>query len=83
MNRHKPEEVVSKLGQDEVLVGQGVVWVGAIREIGITEQTYSSWRRRYGEPLKKLKCHGGGQGKLLSPAPAGCRANTAPRSVMG
>jgi len=38
--RHKPEEIVTKLRQVEVLVGQGMARVDAIREVRITEQTY-------------------------------------------
>ena len=38
--RHKPEEIVSKLRQVEVLVGQGTARVDAIRKVGNTEQTY-------------------------------------------
>jgi hypothetical protein len=37
--RHKPEEIVTKLRQVEVLVGQGMARVDAIREVRITEQT--------------------------------------------
>ena len=33
--RHKPEEIVTKLRQVEVLVGQGMARIDAIREIGI------------------------------------------------
>ncbi|OOY97261.1 transposase, partial [Solemya velum gill symbiont] len=40
IKRHKPEEIVQKLRQVEVLVGQGTARIDAIREIGITEQTY-------------------------------------------
>ena len=57
--RHKPEEIVAKLRQVEVLVGQGMARIDAIREIRITEQTYYRWRRRYGgmgtDQLKELK----------------------------
>ena len=38
--RYKPEEIVTKLRQVEVLVGQGMARVDAIRQISITEQTY-------------------------------------------
>ncbi len=31
--RHKPEEIVQKLRQVDVLVGQGMQWVDAIREV--------------------------------------------------
>ena len=35
--RHKPEEIVSKLRQIEVLVGQGIARIDAIRQISIAE----------------------------------------------
>ena len=44
--RHKPEEIVQKLRQVDVLVGQGMPRVDAIREVRITEQTYYRWRKR-------------------------------------
>ena len=37
---HKPEEIVSKLRQVDVLVGQGTARVDAIRQVSIAEQTY-------------------------------------------
>ena len=57
--RHKPEEIVMKLRQVEVLVGQGTARVDAIREVRITEQTYYRWRKQYGgmgtDQLRELK----------------------------
>ncbi len=57
--RHKPEEIVSKLRQVEVLVGQGTARMDAIRKVGITEQTYYRWRKKYGgmgtDQLRELK----------------------------
>jgi len=57
--RHKPEEIVSKLRQVEVLVGQGQSRLDAIRQVSITEQTYYRWRKQYGgmgtDQLKELK----------------------------
>ena len=57
--RHKPEENVTKLRQVEVLVGQGMARVDAIREVRITEQTYYRWRKQYGgmgtDQLRELK----------------------------
>ena len=47
--RHKPEEIVSKLRQVEVLVGQGTARVDAIREVRITEQTYYLY-----QPVEKV-----------------------------
>ena len=46
--RHKPEEIVTKLRQVEVLVGQGMALIDTIREIGVVEQTYYRWRKLYG-----------------------------------
>ena len=48
IKRHKPEEIVTKLRQVEVLVEQGMARVDAIRQISITEQTYYSWRKQSG-----------------------------------
>ncbi len=57
--RPKPEEIVSKLRQVEVLMGQGTPRINAIRQIAVTKQTYYRWRKKYGgmgaEQLKELK----------------------------
>ena len=57
--RHKPEEIVTKLRQVEILVGQGKNRIVAIREVGTTEQTYYRWRKQFGgmgvEQLRELK----------------------------
>ena len=45
---HKPEEIVGKLRQVEVLAGQGKPVAEAIRAIGVTEPTYYRWRAKYG-----------------------------------
>ncbi|BAQ70857.1 transposase IS3/family protein [Rhodovulum sulfidophilum] len=52
--RHKPEEMVPKLGQIEVLVGKGMPRVDAIRELRLTEQAFRRWRkqRALSEPLR-------------------------------
>ena len=48
IKRHRPEEIVTKLRQVEVLVGQGMSRIDAIREVRITEQTFYRWRKQYG-----------------------------------
>lgn len=57
--REKPEDIVSKLRQVEVLQGQGMTIADAARQIGITEQTFYRWRKLYGGmgrgQLKRLK----------------------------
>ena len=56
---YKPEEIVAKLRQVDVLHGQGVSMVDAIRQIGVSEVTFYRWRREYGglkaDQLKRLK----------------------------
>lgn len=57
--RETPEEVITKLRQVEVLQGQGQKVVDAVRQIGVSLQTYYRWRREYGgmnrDQLKRLK----------------------------
>ena len=44
----RPEDIITKLRQVEVLMGQGMSRLDAIRQIGVIEQTYYRWRsRRY------------------------------------
>ena len=57
--RDKPEEIVLKLRHVEVLQGQGKSIADAVRQIGMTQQTYYRWRNEYGgmsrDQLKRLK----------------------------
>ena len=57
--RHKPEEIVTKLRQVDVLVSQGQGIADAIRQIGVSEVTYYRWRQEFGglktEQVKRLK----------------------------
>jgi putative transposase len=57
--RHKPEEIIAKLRQVEVMAGQGMSMADAIRSIGVTEVTYYRWRSEYGgmklDQVKRLK----------------------------
>ena len=46
--REKPEEIVSKLWQVEVLQGQGATIAEAVGQIGVTRQTFYRWRKQYG-----------------------------------
>ncbi len=46
--RHKPEEIVAKLRQVEVLTAQGKSVAEAIRSIRVTEVTYYRRRNEYG-----------------------------------
>ena len=57
--REKPEDIVLKLRQVEVLQGQGSSVSEAVRQIGVTIQTYYRWGKEYGgmsrDQLKRLK----------------------------
>ena len=46
--RHKPEEVVAKLRQVDVLTARGSTVADAVRQIGVTEFTYYRWRKEFG-----------------------------------
>ena len=56
---HTPEEIVAKLRQLEVLVGQGKTVAEAVRAIGVTEPTYYRWRTEFGglklDQVRRLK----------------------------
>ena len=55
----KPEQIIGKLREAEVLLSQGITVSETSRKLGITEQTYYRWRREYGgmrvEQAKRLK----------------------------
>jgi transposase len=57
--RHKPEEIVAKLRQVDVLTAQGQSIAEAVRTIAVTETTYFRWRAEYGglktDQVKRLK----------------------------
>ena len=57
--RYKPEEIVTKLRQVDVLVSQGSSVADAIRQIGVSEVTYYRWRQEFGglkiDQVKRLK----------------------------
>ena len=57
--RHKPEEIVAKLRQVDVLVSQGQNVADAIRSISVSELTYYRWRKEFGglktDQVKRLK----------------------------
>ena len=44
----KPEQIIGKLREAEVLLSQGATVGEASRKLGVTEQTYHRWRKEYG-----------------------------------
>ena len=57
--RHKPEEIVAKLRQVDVMTAQGTPLAEAIRSIGVSEVTYHRWGNEFGglklDQVKRLK----------------------------
>jgi len=54
-----PEQIIGRLRQIEVLIGQGRPVAQAAHAAGISEQSYYRWRKEYGglrlEQAKRLK----------------------------
>lgn len=46
--KHKPEEIIGKLREAEIVLAQGGTVADASRRIGVTEQSYYRWRKEYG-----------------------------------
>ena len=57
--RLKPEQIVAKLREIEVKIGQGKAVLTSCREAGATDKSYYRWRREYGgmkvDQAKRLK----------------------------
>jgi len=46
--RYRPEEIIGKLREADVLISQGKKVVDVIKALGITDVTYYRWRQEYG-----------------------------------
>ena len=46
--RYTVETIINKLREAEVLISQGMTVEEASRKIGVTQQTYYRWRKKYG-----------------------------------
>ena len=46
--RYTTEEIIHKLREADVLVGQGQTIAQVTKQIGVTEQTYFRWRKSHG-----------------------------------
>ncbi len=59
VKRYKPEEIISKLREAEVLLAQGAGVGEVVRQLGVTQVTYYRWRKEYGgmkvDQAKRLK----------------------------
>ena len=45
---YRPEEIIAKLREAEVLLGQGQKVAEVVKTLGVHEVTYYRWRREYG-----------------------------------
>ena len=56
---YRPEEIIAKLRQAEVLIGQGRKMPEVVKALGVHEVTYYRWRKEYGgmdlSQAKRLK----------------------------
>ena len=76
--RGKPEQaeqIIPKLREVEVELGRGKTVAEAVKKIGVTEQTYYRWKRKYGglrmdqaKRLKELEKENSGLKRLLADA---------------
>jgi transposase-like protein len=46
--RYTTEEIIHKLREADVLIGQGQTIAQVTKQIGLTEQTYFRWRKSHG-----------------------------------
>ena len=57
--KYTPEQIIVKLREVEIMCGKGQTIAEAVRQIGVTEQTYYRWRKEYGnmdtQKAKRLK----------------------------
>ena len=57
--RYRHEEIIAKLSEAEVLLGQGKKVPDVVKAIGISEVSYYRWRKEYGgldvSQAKRLK----------------------------
>lgn len=47
--KRKPEEIIGKLREVEIVLAQGASTAGACRRIAVREKTYYRWRKEYGD----------------------------------
>ena len=57
--KEQAEQIIPKLREVEVEVGRGKTVAEAVKKIGVTEQTYYRWKKKYGglrmDQAKRLK----------------------------
>jgi putative transposase len=51
----KPEQIINKLREAEILLSQGSTVAEASRKLNVTEQTYYRWRKELEQENSRLK----------------------------
>lgn len=71
--KYKPEEIIGKLREAELLINQGTSVEEASRKIGVSKLTYYRWRKEYGglridqaKRMKELEQENGRLKKLVA-----------------
>jgi transposase-like protein len=71
--RHSAEQIVAKLREADVILGQGLRVPEVCKQLGISEQTYYRWRTKYGgmdpkmaRQLRELEKENGRLKKLVA-----------------
>lgn len=58
-HRYTAEEIIHKLREADVLLGQGKTIAESCKQLGVTDHTYFRWRKAYGglkvDQAKRLK----------------------------
>ena len=68
--RYRPEEIIGKLREADVLISQGKKVVEVIKVLGVTDVTYYRWQQEYGgmsimSKIRVDRSRGAGQGHIL------------------
>jgi putative transposase len=45
---YTPEQIINKLREAEILIGQGATLAGMLKKIGVSDCTYYRWRKEFG-----------------------------------
>ena len=57
--KYRPEEIITKLREADVLISQGQTVASVIKSLGVSDVTYYRWRKDYGgmntSQIKRLK----------------------------
>ena len=57
--KYRPEEIITKLREADILISQGQSVASVIKSLGVSDVTYYRWRKDYGgmntSQLKRLK----------------------------